>query len=205
MFCLFLDFSWRMGLFALFRDGHLLEESCLPLEDSCHHCLEWQKLLDRHHLLLSDISYYAFGSGPGSFTGIRSAAATAKTVAFATAKPVLPLSSLLAFVPDDYGSYRVVVDRGVGGVYTQRICHTQEAVQTDVPLACAWEDIQLCEDEQIVAPIGTNLSPFISINSMIHRSAPHALFFARASHAVFSSGGERTCHDAQLWYGGHPQ
>ena len=45
-------------------------------------------------LNVSDVDYIACASGPGSFTGIRIGAATAKGLAFAHNKPIVPVAAL---------------------------------------------------------------------------------------------------------------
>lgn len=55
-----------------------------------------RRLLDAHHVALSDVDAFVVGIGPGGFTGVRLAVAVAQGLAFACAKPVVALPSLLA-------------------------------------------------------------------------------------------------------------
>jgi len=73
-------------------------------------------------LTRSDLTVVAFGNGPGSFTGVRVATATAQSLAFALAIPVIPVSTLAA-VAVEVGRTRgaepvaVCLDARMGEVY----------------------------------------------------------------------------------------
>lgn len=54
------------------------------------------KLLDQAELQPKELTAICFGSGPGSFTGLRTACAVAQGLAFGAGVPVLPIDSLLA-------------------------------------------------------------------------------------------------------------
>ncbi len=54
------------------------------------------EILARHGVALSDVSGYAVGLGPGSFTGLRIGLATVKALAYAHKRPVGGASSLAA-------------------------------------------------------------------------------------------------------------
>jgi tRNA threonylcarbamoyladenosine biosynthesis protein TsaB len=58
---------------------------------------ELDGLLTRNGLTLSDVSAYAVGLGPGSFTGVRVGVTTAKMLAIVTDKPLVGIGTLDAY------------------------------------------------------------------------------------------------------------
>jgi tRNA threonylcarbamoyladenosine biosynthesis protein TsaB len=81
-----------------------------------------QDVLAEAGLELGDLDAIAFGRGPGSFTGLRTATAVAQGLGFGTGVPVLPIDTLLAVAEEAFavaGCMRVVamLDARMGEVY----------------------------------------------------------------------------------------
>ena len=66
-----------------------------------------QMLLAQAELTLSDCDMIAVGIGPGSFIGVRTAVAVAKSLAYAVNIPVVPVSSLALLAQTAYADYAV--------------------------------------------------------------------------------------------------
>ena len=82
-------------------------------------------LLAQAGLRLPDLDFIAFGRGPGSFTGLRTACAVAQGLALGTNLPLLPVDSLLAIAEQaraQLGARRVVamLDARMDEIYLAR-------------------------------------------------------------------------------------
>jgi tRNA threonylcarbamoyladenosine biosynthesis protein TsaB len=77
-----------------------------------------RKALSRAHLTAAQMDAYAFGQGPGSFTGIRIACGIVQGMAFAASRPVVPVPSLLALA-EQSNEQRVIAafDARMGEAY----------------------------------------------------------------------------------------
>jgi tRNA threonylcarbamoyladenosine biosynthesis protein TsaB len=104
---------------ALLRGGELFVEEVLA--GNRHSELlpaMIRRLFERAHLAAMQMDAFAFGQGPGSFTGIRIACGVVQGLAFAAQRPVVPVPSLLALAEQSNES-RVIaaVDARMGEAY----------------------------------------------------------------------------------------
>jgi tRNA threonylcarbamoyladenosine biosynthesis protein TsaB len=82
---------------ALLRDGELFVEEAMAANRHSELLMPMvAKLLERAHLAPGQMDGFAFGQGPGSFTGLRIACGVAQGLALGAGRPVIPVPSLLA-------------------------------------------------------------------------------------------------------------
>ena len=99
-----------------------------------------EDLLARSGLTLAALDAIAFGRGPGSFTGLRTAAAVAQGLGFGSGVPVLPIDTLLAVAEEAHalcGATQVVamLDARMGEVYFAAYERSDGAWATRTPPA----------------------------------------------------------------------
>jgi tRNA threonylcarbamoyladenosine biosynthesis protein TsaB len=93
-----IDTTTPSGSVALLEDEALLGE--VDIESAATHSARLLRSVD--FLLgaggrdIKDVDAFAVAAGPGSFTGIRIGVGAVKSLAFASAKPIAPVSTLLA-------------------------------------------------------------------------------------------------------------
>lgn len=95
---------------ALWEDGTLTAEYSVQYKKKHSQSLvpmldEMREMID---LDLSGIDFIAVTSGPGSFTGLRIGAATAKGLGLALDKPVLPVPTVDSLACNLYGTNRLI-------------------------------------------------------------------------------------------------
>ncbi len=113
------DTSTEYLSIALLKDGQTLSDDCLAGQAHSQLILPTiHALLEKAHLQLSDLNGIAFGAGPGSFTGVRIAAAVAQGLGFGENLPVAPVCTLLALA-ENAGHHQVIacLDARMGEVY----------------------------------------------------------------------------------------
>jgi tRNA threonylcarbamoyladenosine biosynthesis protein TsaB len=146
-----------------------------------------QALLARAGLALADLDAIAFGRGPGSFTGLRTATAVAQGLGFGAGVPVLPIDTLLAVAEEArglHGAARVmaVLDARMGEVYAAayeqvdgRWLTRQEpalARPEDVVVPAGWV---LAGNALDLLPVAAQRVPVLPTGRALLRLAPAAL------------------------------
>ena len=107
------------------------------------------RLLTGHGMGAGDCDAFVFAAGPGSFTGVRLAAAIAKSLGYAAERPVLAVSSLAAMAEaffdhaPDAGACHVISDARMGEYYLGEYAGDGKG-----PVRALAED-RLCTAEQL--------------------------------------------------------
>lgn len=78
------------------------------------------ELLQQNKYSPKDLELIGCGIGPGSYTGIRVGAALAQSMAYALRIPLVGISSLECYQPQNQGPFAVLLDAKYGGIYFQR-------------------------------------------------------------------------------------
>ncbi len=123
---------------ALYIDGAVAGEYALAPQRHAELVLKMVKrLLDVSHCTLTGLDALAFGRGPGSFTGVRIAAAVVQGLALGADLPVVPVSSLRALAQGSHrglGANHVIaaLDARMGEVYWAAFEATRAGVMAAV-------------------------------------------------------------------------
>lgn len=129
---LIIDTATTRGLIALCEKDAVVAFKELGLGLANSRLLEpsLDDLLKEVGISPKDLEFVAVGQGPGSYTGLRVGAASAKAIAIGCNIPLVGISSLRGFVPptDFLGSYLSVIDAKIGGVYLQEAVKTEDSI-----------------------------------------------------------------------------
>jgi tRNA threonylcarbamoyladenosine biosynthesis protein TsaB len=117
-----IDTSTQLGSIALFEDGVLLAEDAHRVSSAHGESLlpMLSALFERTGWTARDVTRWAVGVGPGSFTGIRIGVATAKGIVLATGAELVGVTSLEALAFGLTGELVVsLVGAGKGELFVQ--------------------------------------------------------------------------------------
>ena len=155
-------------------------------------------LLRQADLRLQDLDAICFGSGPGSFTGLRTACSVAQGLAYGAGVPVLPVSSLLALAQSaraahapqaTQGCVSALLDARMDEVYAATYAFAGDAWTTlQAPCLLAPEQVAAWSQSAYAASEASILLPGVVLN------APWRAWAGN----VFTSYGERLSAPAGL-------
>lgn len=170
-----------------------------------------QNLLQQAGLRLQDCDAIAFGAGPGSFTGVRTACGIAQGLAFGLNVPVCPVPTLLAMAQrarQETGASSVmpVLDARMGEVYWARYRHdsvwqTEQAPALSNPASLGdapWSpDVMACGNGLLLcAPPGALAAETTTASLLM----PHAAQIATLGQLAFAAGQAVAAAQAQPLY-----
>lgn len=118
---LLFDTTTEKSVVAVFKDGQLWQETKLPhgLQSSSFLIPTIDELFAKLKIKPGDLTAIATAIGPGSYTGIRVGAMTAKVMGYALKIPLVGLCTLTGFIPDENVPFASIIDARIGGAYVQ--------------------------------------------------------------------------------------
>lgn len=168
-----------------------------------------QQLLAEAGLGLKECNAIAFGCGPGSFTGVRTACGIVQGLAFGAGLPVVPVVTLQAMAEacrSEHGVTEVlsVLDARMGEVYWAQ--YRFDGLWREVmPPALSRAQAVLPQGE--VTACGSGLQAYAHdfaerdfLAGALTAVVPHARDVARLAQAMFASGAVIDARDAQPLY-----
>lgn len=134
-----------------------------------------QSVLAQAGIALAQCNAIAFGAGPGSFTGVRTACGIAQGLAFGADLPVIPIVTLLAMAQgcrEATGASDVLamLDARMGEIYWARYRFSEGWLTTVEPSLSAASSIFPLED---ATPCGNGFSVYAA-NAGSHPATQHA-------------------------------
>jgi tRNA threonylcarbamoyladenosine biosynthesis protein TsaB len=161
-----------------------------------------RELFDEAGLALADCDAIAFGSGPGSFTGLRTATGVAQGLAFGLNLPVVPIGTLLVCAESarlrDPSTTRVLaaLDARMDEIYwadyawddAQREWRTVQTATLDAPERLVLPDAPFTLAGNAAAAFGARLPALAAARRVDGEALPHALPLAYAALRAFHAG-----------------
>jgi tRNA threonylcarbamoyladenosine biosynthesis protein TsaB len=159
-----------------------------------------QEILAEAGIGLRQCDAIAFGAGPGSFTGVRTAAGIAQGLAFGAGLPVVPVVTLAAMAlacREKTGTLEVlaVLDARMGEVYWAQYRYEGGWLEVAAPALCAPEDLAPVRAEHPLVACGNGFSAYPEAFAERNFSAgalpgivPHAAQVARLAAIELAAG-----------------
>lgn len=161
-----------------------------------------RELFDEAGLVLTDCDAIAFGAGPGSFTGLRTATGVAQGLAFGLNRPVVPIGTLLACAESarlrNPAATRVLaaLDARMDEVYwadyawddAQGEWRTVQPASLDAPDRLILPDVPFTLAGNAAAVFGPRLVATAAAQTIADAALPHALPVAYAALRALRAG-----------------
>jgi tRNA threonylcarbamoyladenosine biosynthesis protein TsaB len=208
-----IETSSELASCALLKDGSVhARESSGVRTHSASVLPMVQELLAEAGVALKDVDAIAFGSGPGSFTGVRTACGIAQGLAFGANLPVVPVVTLPAMAlacREQTGASEIltVLDARMGEVYWAQYRWTGDAWLTvSEPVLSAPDAVApISADGLVACGNGISAYPDAFAGKAFADEArtailPHAAQVAQLAEAEYTAGRTLSAAQAQPLY-----
>ncbi len=193
-----IETSSELASAALLHDGVVTSAEAAGVATHSQSILPMvQSLLADAGLKLADCDAIAFGSGPGSFTGVRTACGIAQGLAYGSDLPVLPTVTLLALAQACYEKTAArdvlaILDARMGEVYWAQYKFDQTWQIVVPPSLSAPTDVMPIGE---VVACGNGLNAYAAEFSLrsffsdeLKNSIPHAAHVVQLAAIAFAKG-----------------
>lgn len=190
-----LETSTEIASVALLHGGHLTRRQTAGVQSHSQTVLPLvASLLDEAGLRLSDCGLVAFGCGPGSFTGVRTACAIAQGLAFGAGLPLAPVVTLEAMaeacrLANGATEVLAVLDARMNEVYWAQYRHDGDWHEVSPPALSAASEVR-AQGQPFMVGNGVTLCPQFQCAVPIppELSLPDAVAVAWLGHAAQAKG-----------------
>lgn len=204
-----IETSSELASAALAVDGQVISRAASGVQTHSQALLPMvQELLSEGGVSLSACGAVAFGAGPGSFTGVRTACGVAQGLAFGAGLPVIPVSTLLAMAhacrnASAASDILVLLDARMDEVYWAQYRYQEAWREVTPPALSPAKDVQPIGE---VVACGNGLSIYASafeakpFARRIAGIAPHATQIAELAQIDLAAGRVLNAREAQPIY-----
>lgn len=208
-----IETSSELASCALLKDGTLRTRESNGVRTHSATVLPMvQELMQEAGVTLKDMDAIAFGAGPGSFTGVRTACGIAQGLAFGASRPAVPVVTLPAMAlacREQSGATDIlaVLDARMGEVYWAQYHWTGEGWETVCePVLSAPQDVAPMEVAGLTA-CGNGISAYPEAfagkpftDGALTAILPHAAQVAQLAETEFKAGRTVSAAQAQPLY-----
>lgn len=202
-----IETSSELASVALLHHGQLISHEAAGVQTHSQTVLPMvQTLLAQAGMSLSDCDAVAFGAGPGSFTGVRTACGVAQGLAFGADVPVVPVVTLLSMAAacrDACGAadVLVVLDARMEEVYWAQYRYEEGWQVVTAPVLSVPAAVRMTGTPTVC---GNGLTAYASAfegwTGTLPEITPHASQIARLAESEFIAGRTVKAHEAQPIY-----
>lgn len=204
-----IETSTELASIALMHGGRTIAHESSGVQTHSQTVLPMvQRLLAQAGIRLADCDAIAFGAGPGSFTGVRTACGTAQGLAFGAGLPLVPIVTLEAMAEScraasGSSDILVLLDARMDEVYWAQYRHENGWRAVSGPALAAPSAIRaigcpvVCGNGLVVYAAAFDMLPCTDRRPQV---MPHATQVARLARAAFEAGATVAPRDAQPIY-----